>query len=245
MYGLAYVWRQKGSGMNIFNEILVFWDRLKVHFHHHVVKKGKEASFWIALAFLVTFGFVRYITFSIRRKNQAAQKNAQLAHEHHSKVGFHDIVLPGGLHIHHAVPGIFLVLTAGYLGLVTEKKGTRPLSIAYGVGAALALDEFALWLELRDVYWSRDGRRSFDAVAVAGSLFMGGYALSEFGGAIIRDIHSRVTTGTYPPHHYDPEDLPPDVDSPSVSGALPQVQPAPAITNNSRATAPRRTAAQG
>ena len=49
MYGLAYVWRQKGPGMNIFNEILVFWDRIKVHFHHHVVKKGKEASFWIAL----------------------------------------------------------------------------------------------------------------------------------------------------------------------------------------------------
>ena len=234
---------RKDWGMNqIVNEIVVYWDRLKVHFHHHVVKKGKEASFWIALAFLVTFGFVRYITFTIRRKNQAAQKNAQLAHAHHSKVGFHDIVLPGGLHIHHAVPGIFLVLAAGYLGLVTERKGTRPLSIAYGIGAALALDEFALWLELRDVYWSRDGRRSFDAVAVAGSLFMGGYALSEFGGAIIRDIHARVTTGTYPPHHSAPEDLPPDVDSSSASGALPQ--PATVSANNSRATAPRRTAAQ-
>ena len=192
MYGLAYVWRQKGSGMNdIFNEILVFWDRLKVHFRHHVVKKGKEASFWIALAFLVTFGFVRYITFTIRRKNQSAQKSAQLAHEHHSKVGFHDIVLPGGLHIHHAVPGIFLVLASGYLGLVTEKKGTRPLSIAYGVGAALALDEFALWLELRDVYWAKDGHKSVDAVGIAASVFVGGFAMAEFGGALIRDIHHR------------------------------------------------------
>jgi hypothetical protein len=230
--------------MGELNEILVFWDRLKVHFQHHVVKKGKEASFWIALSFLVTFGFVRYITFSIRRKNLAAQKNPQLAHaEHHSRVGFHDIVLPGGLHIHHAVPGIFLVLVSGYLGLVTETKATRPLSIAYGIGSALALDEFALWLELRDVYWSKDGRRSFDAVAVAGSLFMGGFALSEFGGAIIRDIHARVTTGKYPPHHYDPEDMPPDVDAP------PEALPAPQAANGvapatSKATAPRRTATQ-
>ena len=236
---------RKDWGMNqVVNEIVVYWDRLKVHFHHHVVKKGKEASFWIAIAFLVTFGFVRYITFTIRKKNQAARQHPQLVPQHHSKIGFHDIVLPGGLHIHHAVPGIFLVLTAGYLGLVTERKGTRPLSIAYGIGAALALDEFALWLELRDVYWSKDGRRSFDAVAVAGSLFMGGYALSEFGGAIIRDIHARVTTGAYPPHHYDPEDLPPDVETPTVSGALPQAAPATVSTNNSRATTPRRVTQQ-
>jgi hypothetical protein len=231
-----------GSMGSIMNEILTFWDRLKVHFHHHVVKKGKEASFWIALSFLVTFGFVRYITFSIRKKNLTAREHPQLAQLHHHKVGFHDIVLPGGLHIHHAVPGIFLVLTAGYLGLVTERRATRPLSIMYGVGSALALDEFALWLELRDVYWSKDGRRSFDAVAVAGSLFMGGYALAEFGGAIIRDIHARITTGTYPPHHTDlEEELPPDVGTPS--GALPTPQAAAVAANNSKATASARRAA--
>ncbi len=230
---------------SVMNEILTFWDRLKVHFRHHVVKKGKEASFWVALSFLVTFSFVRYITYSIRKKNKAAQADPRLAQEHHSKVGFHDIVLPGGLHIHHAVPGIFLVLTAGYLALVTEKKAIRPLSISYGIGAALALDEFALWLELRDVYWSRDGRRSFDAVAVAGSLFMGGFALSEFGGAIIRDIHARVTTGTYPPHHTELDDeIPPDVESGAPSGALPAPQTAQVGTNNGKATAPKRTAAQ-
>lgn len=234
---------------SILNEIIVFWDRLKVHFRHHVVKKGKEASFWVALSFLVTFSFVRYITFSIRRKSLKAKADPRLAaaQEHHSKIGFHDIVLPGGLHIHHAVPGIFLALTAGYLALVTEKKGTRPLSIMYGIGSALALDEFALWLELRDVYWSRDGRRSFDAVAVAGSLFMGGFALSEFGGAIVRDIHARVTTGKYPPHHDElDDDIPPDVDASTVSGALPMPQPASVPTANNKAaaptTAPRRTA---
>ena len=224
---------------SILNEIIVFSDRVKVHFRHHVVGKGKEAAFWIAISFLVTFSFVRYITFSIRRKNLEAKADPRLvaAQEHH-KIGFHDIVLPGGLHIHHAVPGIFLVLVAGYLGLVTEKRGTRPLSIAYGIGSALALDEFALWLELRDVYWSKDGRRSFDAVAVAGSLFMTGFALSEFGGAIIRDIHARVTTGTYPPHHTELEDIPPDVADGTLSGALPAPQTASMPAGNNKAAAP-------
>jgi hypothetical protein len=41
------------------------------------------------------------------------------------------------------------------------------LAVLSGVGAALTLDEFALWLRLDDVYWSREGRSSVDAVLVA------------------------------------------------------------------------------
>ena len=41
------------------------------------------------------------------------------------------------------------------------------LAVLFGVGAALTLDEFALWLRLDDVYWTREGRRSVDAVLVA------------------------------------------------------------------------------
>ena len=44
------------------------------------------------------------------------------------------------------------------------------MSILYGVGAALTLDEFALWLNLANVYWSREGRESIDAVVLFGSL---------------------------------------------------------------------------
>ncbi len=205
------------------HEIGVFLGRVRVHFRHHVVEQeGKEASFWIAITFLTTFSFVRFITMRIRRQNLAAQKNPMLAQAHRHRPGFRDIVLPGGLHIHHAVPGIFLVLTSGYLGLVTEKKATRPLSITYGIGSALALDEFALWLELRDVYWARDGRRSFEAVAVAGSVFMGSYALREFGNAIFRDIRSRIKTGKYPAHHPEPQEGElQNVESGRAAGALP------------------------
>jgi hypothetical protein len=40
----------------------------------------------------------------------------------------------------------------------------------YGVAAALILDEFALWLNLSDVYWQRQGRESYEAMALFGSL---------------------------------------------------------------------------
>ena len=43
-------------------------------------------------------------------------------------------------------------------------------ALLYGVGAALTLDEFALCLNLRDVYWAREGRESFEALALFGGL---------------------------------------------------------------------------
>jgi len=39
--------------------------------------------------------------------------------------------------------------------------------VLFGMGAALTLDEFALWLRLDDVYWGPEGRRSVDAVLLA------------------------------------------------------------------------------
>jgi hypothetical protein len=219
------------------NEMKVFLDRIKVHFRHHVIKKGKEAPFWIALSFMITFAIVRYITYSIRRSKQQAARHPQ-AQQHHSKLGFHDITIGGGIHLHHMVPGIILTLVAGYLGLVAGEKIKKPVSIMYGTGAALALDEFALWLELRDVYWAKDGHKSVDAVGIAATVFVGGFALAEFGGAILRDIRHRMTTGTYPPHHVELDDLPPDVEYPS--GTLVPPEAASVAADNGQVTATRQ-----
>jgi len=116
------------------------------------------------LAFLLTFGFIRALTYSIRYN-----------------VGpFHNVSV-GGTHVHHLVWGILLLLVAGYVALV--EFGTRgPISnlvtrlgaIAFGVGAALTLDEFALWLNLQDVYWEKEGRLSIDAVLIFGGILMVG-----------------------------------------------------------------------
>jgi hypothetical protein len=121
-----------------------------------IVATGKEPAFLLTLAFLCTFGVVRLITYSIH---------------YHALPVFHDIKTRGGLHIHHMVPGLVLALTSGYLGLVlTVPRPTNLLAILFGIGAALVLDEFALFLRLADVYWEPQGRESVDAVVLASGI---------------------------------------------------------------------------
>jgi hypothetical protein len=107
---------------------------------------------WMLASFLVTFLATRAITRAIRT-GRGPFRNAKL----------------GGVHVHHQVYGIFLLLGAG-----TAEFTYRPatpwsdlLAVLFGMGAALTLDEFALWLHLEDVYWEREGRSSVDAVLVA------------------------------------------------------------------------------
>jgi hypothetical protein len=85
----------------------------------------------------------------------------------------------GGKHIHHLVWGILLLLLVGYADMAELGTGSTPgslfmsrlISICFGMGAALTLDEFALWLNLSaDAYWTRQGRESIDAVVLFGAL---------------------------------------------------------------------------
>ncbi len=126
-------------------------------YRFHFKDEARERLFLASVAFLVTFGIVRLITHAIR-----------------AGVGpFHN-VSSGGLHIHHLVWGILILLVVGYVWLIEKAVGSSWLAsttaIAFGVGAALTLDEFALWLNLRDVYWEEAGRASVDAVVIFASL---------------------------------------------------------------------------
>ncbi len=78
----------------------------------------------------------------------------------------------GGVHIHHLVHGIVLMLVAGAGEFLYRPEGAWQivLAVAFGAGAALTLDEFALWLHLEDVYWADKGRLSVDAVLVVGAV---------------------------------------------------------------------------
>jgi hypothetical protein len=58
----------------------------------------------------------------------------------------------------------------------------------FGVAAALTLDEFALWLNLRDVYWEREGRESFEALALFGGLL----AIGIFGRAFWHGVATEL-----------------------------------------------------
>jgi hypothetical protein len=90
---------------------------------------------------------------------------------------FHDIYVRC-LYVHHLVWGILVLLFVGYGWLLDAGGGATPrsfflsrlMSVLYGAGAALTVDEFALWLNLEDVYWSPEGRVSIDAVILFGAV---------------------------------------------------------------------------
>ncbi len=107
-----------------------------------------------SFGYVVTFAIVRGLAWSI----------------HHDIGPFHNVEM-GGRHIHHMVWGILLLLIIGFGWLCELGDGEaahsiflgRLMSLFYGAAAAMTLDEFALWLNLQDVYWSREGRESITA----------------------------------------------------------------------------------
>jgi hypothetical protein len=133
--------------------------------HQRIPDRPRRKLFLASVSFFVTFVGVRLLVISIT---------------HH--VGPFGWVLFDGRHIHHLVWGILLLLVVGYCTLAEVGTGnsataiflSRLLSILYGVGAALTLDEFALWLNLQDVYWAHQGRESIDAVILFGALLAAG-----------------------------------------------------------------------
>ena len=144
---------------------------LKRIYGFHFQSERRERLFLASLGFLVTFGIVRGITHLIK-----------------AGIGpFHN-VSGGGLHIHHLVWGILILLVVGYIWLIEEGITSSWLSsitaIAFGVGAALTLDEFALWLNLQDVYWTGPGRESIDAVVI----FAGLLSVGIWGGSFLREV---------------------------------------------------------
>lgn len=132
-------------------------DDLSRGYERHIVDDGKQLQLLILVTFLLTFTAVRIITHAIRAGRWRRV--------------FHNVSSPGGTHFHHLVPGIILLLVSGYLGIGLEDDRYRvPFAILFGIGAALTLDEFALWLHLEDVYWAKEGRQSIDAIVIVATL---------------------------------------------------------------------------
>jgi lysyl-tRNA synthetase class 2 len=125
---------------------------------------GARAGFLALLAMLGSFGFIRMSARLMRSPKVPWWPGS--------------VETSGGLHVHHLVFGIVLILLAGFLSFALQPDGAllTVLAIAFGIGAGLTLDEFALWLYLDDVYWSEEGRRSVDAVIIA-TIIGGGVAL--------------------------------------------------------------------
>ena len=91
------------------------------------------------------------------------------------------IVSDSGVHMHHLFFGIVLMMAAGGLSFAageTDGPWYALYAVLFGVGFGLAIDEYALWLHLDDVYWSHEGRSSIDAALVALALI--GFVLLAF-----------------------------------------------------------------
>jgi len=153
--------------------------RLNRIYQHRFTESRRERLFLASVGFFTTVFVVRAITIAI----------------HHDIGPFHDVSM-NGRHIHHLVWGIILLLTVGYTWLIELGTGAisssqwsgRLTSMLFGVAAALTLDEFALWLNLRDVYWEREGRESFEALALFGGLL----AIGIFGRAFWRGVATEL-----------------------------------------------------
>ena len=118
------------------------------------LSEERLVALFIVLSFLITFVCTRVYTRLARTRNWGSGH-------------------AGGIHVHHMVVGIVFVLVSGWAALALDPgtPWTYVLGIFFGAGAALTLDEFALWLHLKDVYWAQEGRASIDAVIIAAGLF--------------------------------------------------------------------------
>jgi hypothetical protein len=135
-----------------------------------IVDAGKQPAFFFLLAFLLSFGFIRTSAHMIRAQVSWWPGN----------------VTVGGTHIHHMVWGILTLLISGWVAIAVDpaSPGREIVAVAFGIGTGLTLDEFALWLDLKDVYWSQEGRKSIDAVIVAAILA----GLGVLGFSVLADL---------------------------------------------------------
>jgi hypothetical protein len=140
---------------------LLHLTRLGKLIHENIPDRPHRRLFLASISFFITFLAVRLLVAAV---------------VHH--IGPFTWVTMGGRHIHHLVWGILILLVVGY-GYLLEigSEGTPRsiftsslMSILYGAGAALTLDEFALWLNLENDYWNKQGRESIDAVVLFGAL---------------------------------------------------------------------------
>jgi hypothetical protein len=125
-----------------------------------LVAHDRQYLFLLLVGFVLSFGFIRLSTRLMRSPRVPWWPGS--------------VVSEGGVHVHHLVFGIVLMIVAGTISFADF--ATSPwyeiCAALFGVGVGLTIDEFALWVYLDDVYWAREGRSSIDATVLAAA-FMG------------------------------------------------------------------------
>lgn len=124
-----------------------FWNRLVEH--------EEQGLFLVLAGFILSFAFIRMSTRLMRSPRVPWWPGS--------------VVSESGVHLHHLVFGIVTMMVAGTLGFSTlgDSPWLEICAFAFGIGAGLTIDEFALWVYLDDVYWAEEGRSSIDATVIA------------------------------------------------------------------------------
>ncbi len=161
----------RGAGSRVGGVTVQYVDpddaRFRGLWHRHFADPRRERAFLSAAGFNLAFLTCRAVTHSIR-----------------AGIGPFRNLSTGERHLHHCTFGIFGLMAIGYFWTYQWALGTpgshraasRATATLYGVASALTLDEFALWFDLQDDYWTTAGRKSIDAVALFSSLLTAGVA---------------------------------------------------------------------
>jgi hypothetical protein len=152
-----------------------------LHLHHHLSPRRERAMF-AGLGFVIALAVTRGITTVL----------------HYRGAGPNGGIVIGGVHIHHLVLGIVGLLLISYVWLLLYgfehhpgRRAFRLTALAYGAASALILDEFALWLNLKDVYWQRQGRESVEALALFAGFLLWAVLIAPFARAVWHHLRGR------------------------------------------------------
>jgi hypothetical protein len=129
-----------------------FWNRLVEH--------EEQGLFLVLVGFILSFAFIRMSTRLMRSPKVPWWPGS--------------VVSESGVHLHHLVFGIVTMMIAAAAGFAAfgHSPWTEICALAFGIGAGLTIDEFALWVYLDDVYWAEEGRSSIDATVIAASAML-------------------------------------------------------------------------
>ena len=129
-------------------------------FYNRIAEHELQGLYLVLIGFILSFAFIRMSTRLMRSPRVPWWPGS--------------IVSDSGVHLHHLVFGIVTMMAAGAGGFAAfgNSPWTEICALAFGIGAGLTIDEFALWVYLDDVYWAEEGRSSIDATVIAAALML-------------------------------------------------------------------------
>jgi hypothetical protein len=129
-------------------------------FYDRIAEHELQGLYLVLIGFVLSFAFIRMSTRLMRSPKVPWWPGS--------------IVSDSGVHLHHLVFGIVTMMAAGAGGFAAfgNSPWTEICAFAFGIGAGLTIDEFALWVYLDDVYWAKEGRSSIDATVIAAALML-------------------------------------------------------------------------